>query len=147
MSICFLMSRHTEAFIRITHYDDIILLGNVNRLGLSHLQRCQRRKTCSYSGWPHFLSWPWWSWRSAGEHHSHTESHRCVKRQRTDTNKKKKSSSVCLLLTFSSMIHRREMKSRSNVTKRQKVRRTSEMALRSAGGTNRYGDGMDRVVE
>ena len=51
------------------------------------------------------------------------------------------------MLTLSSMIHRREMKSRSNVTKRQKVRRTSEMALRSAGGMNRYGDGMDRVVE
>lgn len=39
------------------------------------------------------------------------------------------------------------MKSRSKVTNRQKVRRTSEMALRSAGGTNRYGDGMDMDVE
>lgn len=50
-------------------------------------------------------------------------------------------------LTFSSIIHRREMKSRSNVTKRRKVRRTSEMALRSAGGTNRYGEGSDSDVE
>ena len=40
-------------------------------------------------------------------------------------------------LTFSSMIQRREMKRRSKVTKRQKVRRTSEMALRSAGGVGR----------
>lgn len=32
------------------------------------------------------------------------------------------------------MIHRREMKSRSKVTKRQKVRRTSEMALRFSRG-------------
>lgn len=39
------------------------------------------------------------------------------------------------------------MKSRSKVTKRQKVRRTSEMALRSAGGTNRYCGGRDRDVE
>lgn len=37
-------------------------------------------------------------------------------------------------LTFSSMIQRREMKSRSKVTKRQKVRRTSEMALRFSRG-------------
>lgn len=50
-------------------------------------------------------------------------------------------------LTFSSIIHSREMKSRSKVTNRQKVRRTSEMALRSAGGTKRYGDGMDMDVE
>lgn len=39
------------------------------------------------------------------------------------------------------------MKSRSKVTNRQKVRRTSEMTLRSAGGTNRYGGGMDMDVE
>lgn len=50
-------------------------------------------------------------------------------------------------LTFSSIIHRSEMKSRSKVTKRQKVRRTSEMVLRSAGGTNRYGEGRDIEVE
>lgn len=50
-------------------------------------------------------------------------------------------------LTLSSMIHRSEMKSRSKVTKRQKVRRTSEMVLRSAGGTNRYGEGSDKEVE
>lgn len=39
------------------------------------------------------------------------------------------------------------MKRRSKVTKRQKVRRTSEIFLRSAGGVNRYGDGMDIDVE
>lgn len=37
-------------------------------------------------------------------------------------------------LTFSSMIQRREIKSRSKVTKRQKVRRTSEMTLRFSRG-------------
>ena len=40
-------------------------------------------------------------------------------------------------LTFSSMIQSREMKSRSKVTKRQKVRRTSEMARRFSGGGGR----------
>lgn len=50
-------------------------------------------------------------------------------------------------LTFSSIIQRSEMKRRSNVTKRQKVRRTSEMILRSAGGINMYGEGRDIDVE
>lgn len=51
------------------------------------------------------------------------------------------------IFTFSSIIHKREMKRRSNVTKRQKVRRTSETALRSAGGTRRYEEGRVSEVE
>lgn len=43
-------------------------------------------------------------------------------------------------LTFSSMIQSKEMKSRSKVTKRQKVRRTSEMALRFSGGGRKCED-------
>lgn len=31
------------------------------------LQRCRRRRSCSYNGWPHSLSCPWWSFWSAGE--------------------------------------------------------------------------------
>lgn len=54
--------------------------------------------------------------------------------------KKGKDSRVCFLqLTFSSMIHSREMKSRSKVTKRQKVLLTSEMAFLFSGD-KKYGE-------
>lgn len=54
--------------------------------------------------------------------------------------KKGKDSPLCFLqLTFSSMIHNREMKSRSKVTKRQKVLLTSEMAFLFSG-EKKYGE-------